>query len=82
MLMQPVAIFIIHVVWRNCSMRITKLLQKNSRKRSLQGDLLHARSISAAFVNKEKIRRIDNFSLLFVGGVLSHTTGNACQGDT
>lgn len=81
-LVQHAAIFIIHIVWQNCSIRRIKLLQKSLRKRLLLGGLLHAQSISAMFVNEERIRRITNCSLLYVGVVLSHTTGNACQGTT
>lgn len=79
--MQPVATFIIHSVWQNCSIRGIKLLKKNMNKKFQQGNFLHAPFISALFVIKEKTRRFRSCSLLYVDVVLHHTTGSAYQGN-
>ena len=70
----------IHVVLQKNSLKIIKFLLKNLREGFQWENLLPVQFISAAFVNKEKIRRIKVFNLLCACAVLSHITGNACQG--
>lgn len=72
--------FTIHIVLRYYFIKIMEFLLKNLRKILLVGNLLPVQFISAAFVNKEKIRRIVSYNLLCACVVQNRTTGNACQG--
>lgn len=81
-LLQPVTVFIIHVVLQNYFPGWLRMLQRNLREILLMGFLLLVPFIIVASVKDWKILWILSCSLLFVDVVQRHIIVNVCQGES